>query len=89
MTSWRLVVAPSAERSLVRLPEKVAPAIVEFMAGPLLENPRRVGKPLVRELAGYMTARRGAYRIVYRIVEEASRVEVVRIDHRSRIYRTP
>jgi mRNA-degrading endonuclease RelE of RelBE toxin-antitoxin system len=36
-----------------------------------------------------MTARRGAYRIVYRIVEEASRVEVVRIDHRSRIYRTP
>lgn len=88
MTSWRLVVAPSAERSLAQLPEKVAPAIVEFMVGPLLENPHRVGKPLVSELAGYMSARRGAYRIVYRIVEEASRVEVVRIDHRSRVYRT-
>jgi mRNA interferase RelE/StbE len=88
MTSWRLVVAPSAERSLTRLPEKVTPAIVEFMVGPLLENPHRVGKPLVRELAGYMAARRGAYRIVYRIVEETSRVEVVRIDHRSSVYRT-
>lgn len=89
MTNWRLVVAPSAERSLARLPEKVAPAIAEFMVGPLLENPHRVGKTLVRELAGYMSARRGAYRIVYRVVEESSRIEVVRIDHRSRVYRTP
>jgi mRNA interferase RelE/StbE len=88
MTGWRLVIAPSAERSLARLPEKVPPAIVEFMVGPLLENPRRVGKPLVRDLAAYMAARRGAYRIVYRIVEETCRVEVVRIDHRSRVYRT-
>lgn len=88
MTNWRLVVAPAAERSLARIPEKVAPAIVEFMVGPLLENPHRVGKPLVRELAEYVAARRGAYRIVYRIVEETSRVEVVRIDHRSRVYRT-
>jgi mRNA-degrading endonuclease RelE of RelBE toxin-antitoxin system len=88
MTSWRLVVAPSAERSLARIPEKVVPAIVEFMVGPLLEDPHRVGKPLVRELAGYTSARRGAYRIVYRSVEETSRVEVVRIDHRARVYRT-
>jgi mRNA interferase RelE/StbE len=82
-------VAPSAERSLARLPEKIAPAIVEFMVGPLLENPHRVGKPLVRELSGYMTSRRGAYRLVYRIDDESSTVEVVRIDHRSRVYRTP
>jgi mRNA interferase RelE/StbE len=81
-------VAPSAERSLARLPEKVAPAIVEFMVGPLLENPHRVGKPLARELAGYPAAKRAAYRIVFRIVDETSRVEVVRIDHRSHVYRT-
>lgn len=89
MTSWRLVLAPSAERSLTRLPEKVAPAIVAFMVGPLLEDPHRVGKPLVRELTGYMAARRGAYRIVYRINDDTSSVEVVRIDHRSQVYRTP
>jgi mRNA-degrading endonuclease RelE of RelBE toxin-antitoxin system len=89
MTNWRLVVAPSAERSLARLPEKVASAVVEFMLGPLLENSQRVGKPLLRGLTGYMSARRGAYRIVYQINEERTTVEVVRIDHRSRIYRSP
>ncbi|MGH8936260.1 MAG: type II toxin-antitoxin system RelE family toxin [Acidimicrobiia bacterium] len=76
-----------AERGLGRLPEKASAAIVEFLTGPLLEEPRRVGKPLTRELAGYLAARRGPYRVVYRIDEVASVVEVVRIDHRSRVYR--
>jgi mRNA-degrading endonuclease RelE of RelBE toxin-antitoxin system len=89
MTEWRLVVASSAERGLDRVPPKVASAIVEFMVGPLLENPHRVGNPLLRELTQYRSARRGAYRIIYRINEEAGAVEVVRIDHRSRVYRSP
>jgi len=89
MTEWRLVVASSAERGLDRVPPKVASAIVEFMVGPLLENPHRVGNPLLRELTQYRSARRGAYRITYRINEEAGAVEVVRIDHRSRVYRSP
>lgn len=87
MTEWRLVVAPSAERGLSQLPEKTARAVVEFMLGPLLESPYRVGKPLLRELSGYLAARRGPYRIVYRINEETNTLEVVRIDHRSRVYR--
>lgn len=85
--AWRLLVAPAAERTLARLPERVAAAIVEFMVGPLLEEPRRVGKPLQRELDGYWAARRGAYRIVYRVDDEASTVRVVRIDHRADVYR--
>lgn len=58
------------------------------MVGPLLERPHQVGKPLLRELSGYMVARRGAYRLIYRVNETNSTIEVVRIDHRSRIYRT-
>jgi mRNA interferase RelE/StbE len=88
MTQWRLVVAASAERGLNRLQPKVASAIVEFMVGPLVDNPHRVGKPLLRELSGYLAARRGAYRIIYRVNEDAGTVEVVRIDHRSRVYRS-
>lgn len=87
MSSWTLQVAASAERSLSRLPERVAVAIVKFLVGPL-EDPKRIGKPLQRELAEYRSARRGAYRIVYRVVHEASVVRVVRIDHRSDVYRT-
>jgi ABC transport system ATP-binding/permease protein len=41
------------------------------------------GKLLSRELAGYHFARRGAYRVVYRIDDAAWVVHVVRIDHRS------
>lgn len=85
--AWRLLVAPAAERTLARLPERVAAAIVEFLVGPLLEEPRRVGKPLQRELEGYWSARRGAYRVVFRVDDEASTVRVVRIDHRADVYR--
>lgn len=87
MTRWSLRVAASAERTLARLPEAVAAAIVEFLAGPLLEAPARVGKPLQRELEGYRSARRGAYRIVYRIIDDECIVRVVRIEHRADVYR--
>jgi len=87
MSAWRLRLAAGAQRSLGGLPERVAAAIVEFMLGPLVEEPRRVGKPLSRELAGYWAARRGPYRIVCRIDQEAGTVDVVRIDHRSQLYR--
>jgi mRNA-degrading endonuclease RelE of RelBE toxin-antitoxin system len=84
---WALRVAASAERQLSRLPERVAAAVVEFLIGPLCENPRRVGHILQRELAGLWSARRGAYRVVYEIDDEASTVTVLRIDHRSDVYR--
>lgn len=82
-----LVVAPSAERSLTRLPEKAAAAVVEFMVGPLTEDPKRVGHRLRRELEGLWAARRGPYRVVYEIEEPAREVRVLRIDHRADIYR--
>jgi mRNA interferase RelE/StbE len=58
---WCLVVAPSAERVLARLSQRVATVVVEFMLGPLIEAPTRVGKPLQRELTGYWSACRGSY----------------------------
>jgi mRNA interferase RelE/StbE len=85
--TWELQVAPAAERALQRLPEGVAAAIVEFMVGPLCEEPERVGKPLLRELAGYHSARRGAYRVVYRLLPDDQVIRVVRIGHRSDVYR--
>lgn len=87
MSAYELKVAASVERTLARLPEFAAAAIVEFMTGPLLENPQRVGKPLMLELAGYCGARRGAYRVVYRIDETERTVLVVRVDHRADVYR--
>ena len=87
MSEWRLVVAASASRGLSRLPEAVAAAVVEFMTGPLLDAPTVVGKPLQRELQGYWSARRGAYRVIFRLEPEDDLVVVVRVEHRSNAYR--
>ena len=85
--AWTLRVAASAERQLARLPERIAAAVVEFLLGPLVENPRRVGHPLQRELAGLWSARRGAYRVVYEIDDEDRIIDVLRIENRSDVYR--
>jgi mRNA-degrading endonuclease RelE of RelBE toxin-antitoxin system len=69
------------------LPEAVAAAVIEFVAGALLDNPRRVGKPLRGDLVGIHSARRGTYRVLYRINDERHEVVVLRIDHRSEAYR--
>lgn len=87
MAAYRLIVAASAERTLRRLPEAAASAMVEFIIGSLAANPARVGRPLMFELEGYLSARRGAYRVIYRIDEAEHSVRVVRIDHRADVYR--
>jgi len=91
--AYTLSLASSARRVLVEppprgLPLAVAAAVTEFLTGPLLDNPYRVGKPLTHELRGYHSARRGAYRVIYRIDESERTVHVVRIDHRADVYRT-
>jgi mRNA-degrading endonuclease RelE of RelBE toxin-antitoxin system len=77
----------AARRALTRLPEKVAPAVVEFLYGSLAASPRHVGKPLKLGLEGLHSARRGDYRVVYRIDDEQRLVTVMAIEHRSDIYR--
>ncbi|MEA2009623.1 MAG: type II toxin-antitoxin system RelE/ParE family toxin [Actinomycetota bacterium] len=86
-TPWDLVVAGAARRSVDRLPEKIAIAVLDFLLGPLLENPHRVGKPLRGELRGLHSARVGAYRVVYEISAGDHIVKVVYIDHRADVYR--
>jgi mRNA interferase RelE/StbE len=84
---YDIIVAPSARRDLNRLHESVAAAVFEFMAGPLAENPQRVGKPLCGDKSGRYSARRGSYRIIYRIVETVVQVQVIRVRYRTDAYR--
>jgi mRNA-degrading endonuclease RelE of RelBE toxin-antitoxin system len=77
-----------ARRALEQqLPLSVALAVWEFCNGPLRDEPHRLGRPLQRELVGYFSGRRGAYRFIYRIDDEARAVHVVRIEHRANVYR--
>jgi mRNA interferase RelE/StbE len=84
---YELQIDAAARRALNRIPERSVWAILECMQGPLRVNPRRVGKPLNLELAGRFGARVGDYRLVYSIDEAHGVVVVVRVEHRSDVYR--
>ena len=67
--------------------EKIAAAAAEFITGPLLDNPRRVGHPLRDEYAGQHSARRGPdWRVRYRIDQDSHTVVVLDVSHRSDTY---
>lgn len=87
---YRLQVARPATRAIAdELPEAVAAAVVELITGDLLRAPRTVGKPLQRELEDRWAARRGSYRVLYAIDEQAHVVTVPAAEHRRDVYWTP
>ncbi len=85
---YELVLTPPARRALTeRLPEAVAAAVINFLTSSLVKEPRRVGKPLRGDLAGIWSARRGTYRVLYRLRDDPREVIVLRIEHRRDAYR--
>lgn len=88
MSAYQLILAPPAIRAIQSgLSEGVASAVIEFLTGALIGNPHRVGKQLRGNLAGIHSARRGTYRVLYRINEAQREVVVLRIEHRRDAYR--
>ena len=86
---YRLRISRPAVKALAeQLPEKVAAAAYEFITGPLLDDPHRVGKPLDPPMAPAWTARRGTYRILYLLDDNQRVVEVTAVRRRSDAYRT-
>lgn len=87
---YELVITATARRQLAEiLPTSIAFAAYEFVTGPLLENPQRVGKQLMAPLDDRHSARRGTYRVIYRIDEEQLTVTVLAVSARSDAYRAP
>ena len=86
---YALAVTPTARRQLTEhLPEAVAAAAYEFVTGPLLDAPHRVGKLLRPPLGDRHSARRGTYRVVHRVDDDRRTVTVVDAAHRRDAYRT-
>lgn len=85
--SYEVRISARAERDLLRLPEKIGAACLAFIFGPLTGQPYRLGGALHGQLVGLYSARRGSYRIVYRIDDEANRIDIIHIDHRRHVYR--
>jgi mRNA-degrading endonuclease RelE of RelBE toxin-antitoxin system len=87
--NFRVVVTRTAARQLAEhVPEAAATACAEFIFGPLAGNPSRVGTRLRAPFAGQWRARRGEYRVRYRIDDVALVVYVLDVDHRRGAYRS-
>ncbi|MGJ3510124.1 type II toxin-antitoxin system RelE family toxin [Enemella sp. A6] len=85
--AYRVEFASTAQRDLRGVPPRIVPAIIEFAYGDLARSPRRVGKPLQRDLEGLWGARRGPYRLIYEIFDERLVVLVIHVAHRADVYR--
>jgi mRNA interferase RelE/StbE len=88
-TRYTVLLAPPARRALAeQLPPTVAAAAWELITGALADDPWRIGKPLHEPYEGLHAARRGTYRILYKIDEGKHAVEIRSIRHRADAYRT-
>jgi mRNA interferase RelE/StbE len=84
---YTVYVAPSAHRSLRKLPDAVQRRIVSAIEA-LADEPRPHGaKKLAGQTDNLWRIRVGDYRIVYQIQDERLTVLVLRVGHRSDIYR--
>jgi addiction module RelE/StbE family toxin len=83
--AYEVTLSVDAAKSIRKLPKQVQRAVVAALTA--LENDPRGGKPLIGELAGIWSLRRGDYRVLYRIDDRERRVEVARVGHRRDIYR--
>lgn len=84
---YEVRIAARAERDLLRIPEKIGAACLDFIFGPLADDPYRLGGVLSGQLAGLRSSRRGSYRIVYSIDDALLRIDIVHIAHRGDVYR--
>lgn len=86
--SYRVRVTRTAARQLAEgLPESFAAACIEFLYGPLAQNPHQVGAPLRKPFEGHWRARRGEYRVRYTIDDAHLEIIVLDISHRRDAYR--
>ena len=86
-SSYGVRITARAERDLGKLPDKVAAACLEFIFGPLADNPHRLGHALRGELAGLHSARRSTYRVLYEIRDHELVIIIVHVAHRRDVYR--
>lgn len=88
LNRYELRTTPTVRRALAeRLPEAVAVAAYKFMTGPAPGESASGRQAPAATPDDRHSARRGTYRIIYRIDDKNLVVTVVDVDHRSDVYR--
>jgi mRNA interferase RelE/StbE len=88
--AWKVEIDPNAERELDKLDRQTARRILRFLSERVASSsdPRGLGEALRGSRLGeFWKYRIGDYRVVARIEDERLLVLVVKVGHRSRVYR--
>ncbi len=87
--AWTIDYTKSARNQLKKLDKPVAGRILDFMDNRVAkhEDPRALGKALTGALGALWRYRIGDYRIICEIQHSTVRILVLRIGHRSEVYR--
>ena len=85
MAKYSVIVQPSAQKELEKLPNIIQNKILKALIS-LSDNPRPVG---CKKLVGSDSwrVRIGEYRVVYIIEDKVLRIEIIRIANRKDVYR--
>ena len=86
MRSYRIRFTPEASRLIARLQPEVK-KFVRSAIDDLRKDPYQ-GSELAGEFAGYRALKPKRYRIIYRVSEEESFLEIFHVGHRRDIYET-
>jgi mRNA interferase RelE/StbE len=87
--TWRIEIARTAEKHILKLGRTAQTAIQKFLRERLAatDNPRQWGRPLQGEKRGLWRYRVGDYRLICDIQDETITVLVLEIGHRKDVYR--
>ena len=85
MTKYCVVMAPSAQKDLKRLPRKIADRILEVATG-LADNLRPHGSLKLQGGENKYRLRVGDYRVIYSIFDDIVTVLIVKVRHRKDAY---
>jgi mRNA interferase RelE/StbE len=87
--AWKVDLSETAAAQLAKLDQVEAKRILTFLRRRLvpIDDPRSIGKPLTGPLGGFWCYRVGDYRLISSILDGEVRILVVRLGHRSEVYR--
>lgn len=85
---WKITFAVKASRDFSKLNKYSQKLIQNYLNYQVLkiDDPRKIGKPLVGELKGFWRYRVDKFRIICKIVDDELIISVIKIGHRSNIY---
>jgi len=85
--AYKVIVHEDAKKELEKLAPEIAKRITKKIKGHLIKAPSDLGIPLRGEFAGLYRYRVGDWRVIYSIAFSQETVIILRVEHRSTVYK--